>query len=37
MSQVHIKLDDTDKTMAQLKKEFKDLFYNNKEIKDVSV
>ena len=36
--QLHtIKLDDTEKKIAQLKNEFKDLFYNNKEIKDLSV
>ena len=33
----NVKLDDTESKTAQLKHEFKDLFYNNKEIKDLSV
>ena len=32
-----VKLDDTGKKTDQLKNEFKDLFYNNKEINDLSV
>ena len=32
-----IKLDNTDKKILKLQNDFKDLFYNNKEIKNLSV
>ena len=36
--QIHnVKMDDTERKTAQQKNEFKDLFYNNKEIKDLSI
>ena len=36
--QIHnVKLDDTERIPDSLKNEFKDLFYNNKKIKDLSV
>ena len=36
--QIHnVKMDDNERKAAQLKNEFKDLFYNNKNIKDLSV
>ena len=33
----NIKLDETEKNILKLKNEFKDLFYNNIEIKNLSV
>ena len=33
----NIQLDDTGRKIAQLKNDFKDLFYNHREIKDLSV
>ena len=33
----NIKLDETEKKILKLKNEFKDLFYNNTEIKNLSV
>ena len=36
--QIHnVKMDDTERKTVQLKNEFRDLFYNNKETKDLSL